>query len=130
VRKRRTKSITTHCRWCESVSVPAAAVNLYVCLEDGWYTCVFQCPSCWLRQSTDADATLVATLEERGILPQPWSVGMPNWPILTEPAANYKPRRVRKTWLPFDEVDVVHLVKDMNSRNWFELLAAYSPHAD
>jgi len=117
------------CDPCEQlVSVPVAKTQLFVCIEDGWYTVVFTCPKCKCKRSQDPHQKQAQQLQEQGVRLKPWSVQRDFSPQVTAVESFYQPRRVPRTWLPFDEVDVVHLINDMNTCDWFERLAAYNPH--
>ncbi len=119
------------CQPCQTlVSLPVSGVELFICLEDDWYTAVFVCPQCNCKRSLDPDKVVAAQLQEQGVQLKPWSAQRHFSPQVTAVGTFYKPRPVPRTWLPFDEVDVVHLVNDMNTCDWFQRLAAYNPHVN
>lgn len=127
--RRRRSSVKIFCKPCsKKVSVPIGKAQLFVCIEDAWHTVVFTCPSCHCGRSHDPSKAEFQALAQTGIQTVPWSVGQAFSPRQGENGALYKPRRVPHTWLPFDEVDVIRLIEDMNTRDWFTLLSSYNPH--
>ncbi len=127
----RKPQVQLFCAPCQAqVSVPVSKTQLFVCIEDGWHTAVFVCPKCKCKRSIDTDKAQSMRLQSQGLPLTPWSVQRQFSPQVTAVGAHYTPRRVPRTWLPFDEVDVVHLINDMNTCDWFSLLAAYNPHVN
>lgn len=123
------KKVRLTCAPChKQVTVPVSKVQLYVCIEDDWHTVVFTCSSCKCKRSIEASKELAAKLMSQGVVLRPWSVQRHFSPAVTAVGAFYKPRAVTSTWLRFDEVDVAHLIHDMNTCDWFTRLAAYKPH--
>lgn len=118
------------CSDCQkSVPLKAKQVELFVCVEDDWHSAVFVCPQCNCRRTVDLNKQAAMNLVELGCELARWSVLNQFPPHLFSAPDFYKPRPVPRSWLPFDEVDVVLLVTDMNTCDWWQKLAAYDPHA-
>jgi len=114
--------------WCQnctrSVRVPEGKLTYLECIEDGWLSITFTCPECNRFTVVTPDNELKQKMQELGIATHPWSVSDKPWPIIEQPQRCYRPRRTPRSYLPFDEVDVAHMVADMDTTDWWQQLTA------